>query len=169
MTLHLLDIEPRDVAAGALGLLLGGPAPEPLARLRLTDAHGGSLILGVLGASHVVTARAHGEECTEEVSCDAIGAGGAPLPPALRSGGYAFSSAVTRSSRSELDATADGLRARAARDPAWLCGAFPGSGSALTAMTADPLPGGGWTWRTWHLYPAGDTGEVVTTQTRWTP
>lgn len=170
MSLHLLDIEPRDVSAAALGLLLDRPAPTTLAELRLVvGTRGGSLTLGVLGASHVVTAVVPGARLTEEVSCDAVGGGGEPLPRSTRSGGYEFTSAVTATGGAELDATADRLRARADADPAWLCGAFPGSTGALTAMTARPLPGGGWAWQTWHLYPDGNTGEVVTTRTRWAP
>ncbi|MGY2084112.1 DUF2617 family protein [Blastococcus sp. SYSU DS0539] len=169
MSLHQLAVEPRDVSAAALGLLLDGPAPETLAQLRLPGPDGGSLTLGVLGASHVVTAAAGGRRLTEEVSCDAVGAGGRPLPRVMRSGGYRLTSAVTATDRSELDATADRLRALAGADPAWLCGAFPGSAGALTAMTAQPLAGGGWAWQTWHLYPAGTSGEVVTTRSRWTP
>ncbi|TYP81098.1 DUF2617 family protein [Blastococcus xanthinilyticus] len=169
MSVHLLDVEPRDVSAAALGLLLDRPAPAALARLELADGHGGSIVLGVLGASHVVTATLGRARVTEEVSCDAVGAGGDPLPRSTRSGGYRLTSAVTATDRAELDATADRLRALAAADPAWLCGAFPGSAGALTALTAQPVPGGGWAWQTWHLYPAGDRGEVVTTRTRWTP
>ena len=169
MSLHLLDVEPRDVSAGELGLLLGGSAPAPLAELRLTDGRGGSLTLGVLGASHVVTAASGGARLTEEVSCDAVGSGGEPLPRSLRSPGYELSSTVQRTSRVELDATAARLRTLAAGTPGWLLGAFPGSAGALTALTAQTLPGGGWSWETWHLYPDGDTGEVVTTRSRWTP
>ncbi|MCF6746525.1 DUF2617 family protein [Blastococcus sp. KM273128] len=169
MSVHQLDVAPRDVSAAALGLLLDGPAPEPLAQLRLTGAAGASLTLGVLGASHVVSADAGGRRITEEVSCDAVAAGGSPLPAELRSGGYAFTSATTTATRDELDATAARLRVRAAGDPAWLCGAFPGAHDALTALTAQPLAGGGWAWQTWHLYPAGASGEVVTTRTRWAP
>ncbi|MGY1835805.1 DUF2617 family protein [Blastococcus sp. SYSU DS0510] len=169
MSLHQLDVAPRDVSAGALGLLLDGPAPAPLARLRLEGRPGAVVTLGVLGASHVVCAETGGHRLTEEVSCDAVGAGGRPLPAGLRAGGYDFTSATTATTRGELDATAARLRALAADDPAWLCGAFPGAADALTAMTAQALPAGGWAWQTWHLYPAGDTGEVVTTRTRWAP
>ncbi|MCF6507443.1 DUF2617 family protein [Blastococcus sp. MG754426] len=168
MSLHQLDIAPRDVSAGALGLLLDGPAPTPLAQLRLPGAAGASVVLGVLGASHVVAAEVRGHRLTEEVSCDAVAAGGRPLPAEQRSGGYAFTAATTTATRAELDATAARLRARAAGDPAWLCGAFPGAADALTALTAQPLDGG-WAWQTWHLYPAGDSGELVTTRTRWVP
>ena len=169
MSLHLLDVEPRDVSAGALGLLLDGAAPAPLAELRLTDDHWGSLTLSVLVASQVVSAVAGDRRVTEEVSCDAVGAGGKPLPRSVRSPGYELSSSVERTSRSELDAMAARLRALAAAAPGWLLGAFPGAEGALTALTAQALPGGGWSWETWHLYPDGDTGEVVTTRSRWMP
>ncbi|MCZ2860469.1 DUF2617 family protein [Blastococcus sp. VKM Ac-2987] len=169
MSLHQLDVQPRDVSAAALGLLLDGPPPATLARLRLPGADGSSITLGVLGASHVVTVETGGHRLTEEVSCDAVGAGGRPLPRAARSGGYRLTSEVTATDHRDLDATADRLRALAAADPTWLCGTFPGSAGALTAMTAQPLAGGGWAWQTWHLYPAGTSGEVVTTRSRWTP
>ncbi|NEK87467.1 DUF2617 family protein [Blastococcus saxobsidens] len=169
MSLHLLDVEPRDVVAAALGLVLDRPAPHPLAELRLTDGADGEIVLGVLGASHVVTAVADGQRLTEEISCDAVGAGGEPLPRHHRAPGYELSSTVARVGRAELDATADRLRARAAAEPGWLLGAFPGSAGALTALTAQPLAGGGWTWDTWHLYPDGETGEIVTTRSRWNP
>jgi hypothetical protein len=39
-------------------------------------------------------------------------------------------------------------------------GAFPGSPDALTVLSARPLATG-WSWRSWHVYPAG--GEVVRT------
>ncbi|MDP5181747.1 DUF2617 family protein [Blastococcus sp. BMG 814] len=169
MSLHQLDVTPRDVSAGALGLLLDGPAPVPLAQLRIAGVAGATLTLGVLGASHVVSAEAGGHRLTEEVSCDAVGAGGRALPARLRAGGYAFASAITATSADELDATARRLRELATGDPAWLCGAFPGAAGALTAMTAQPLAPGGWAWQTWHLYPGDGSGEVVTTRTRWTP
>ncbi len=169
MTVHQLAVQPRDVAAGELGLLLDAPAPTALAELRLHDGQGGELVLGVLGVSHVVTATAAAHRLTEQVSCEALAAGGERLPRRIRSGGYEMSSLITTVDRGELEATADRLRALAGHDPAWLCGAFPGSGSALTALTAGALPGGGWAWETWHLYPGRDTGEVVTTRSRWTP
>ena len=167
MTLHRLDVRPRDVSAGALGLLLDAPAPAALAELRLGDGREGGLVLGVLGASHVVTATAPGIRLTEQVSCDAVAAGGSLLPPHHRSGRYEIFSTIATVGRPELDETAGRLRARARDSSAWICGAFPGSGSALTAMTAAAVPGGGWAWQTWHLYPHGATGDVVTTRSRW--
>ena len=167
MTLHRLEVLPRDVDAEALGLLLDAPVPPTLAELVLRSATG-ELVLGVLGASHAVAATAGGARLTEQVSCDAVAAGGRPLPRRARAGGYAMTSASTTVPAPELAATAAGLRARAADGPAWLCGAFPGDAAALTALTGSAVDGG-WTWRTWHLYPGPEEGVIVTTRSRWTP
>jgi hypothetical protein len=169
MSLHDLDVEPRDVSAEALGLLLGAPAPAALAELTVVDGRGGTLVLGVLGASHVVTAAADGHLLTEQVSCDALAAGGQELPERAETAGYEMRSTITQVPRAQLEATAARLRARAEHDERWLCGAFPGGAGALTALTAAALPGGGWTWETWHLYPGAERSEIVTTRSRWTP
>ena len=169
MSLHRLDVEPRDVAAEALGLLLHAPAPAALAELTLDDGDGATLVLGVLGASHVVTAVSGGHVLTEQVSCDALAAGGRALPEREEADAYTMSSAVRPVPRADLDATAARLRARAEHDDRMLCGAFPGDGSALTALAAAPLPGGGWTWETWHLYPGAERSVIVTTGSRWAP
>jgi hypothetical protein len=166
MTLHRLEVLPRDVDADALGLLLDAPAPPTLAELVLR--HGGArLVLGVLGASHAVTATAGTGRLTEQVSCDAVAAGGRPLPRSARAGAYRLTSASRTVPAAELVATASLLRSSAA-DESWVCGAFPGDGAALTALTGAPLDGG-WTWRTWHLYPGPEEGVIVTTRSRWTP
>jgi hypothetical protein len=168
MALHRLRVLPRDVDAAALGLLLDAPPPPTLAELVLRGGSG-ELVLGVLGASHAVVATAGDARLTEQVSCDAVAAGGRPLPPTTRSGAYHLTSRHTPAGPAALAATAAGLRARAAADPDWLCGAFPGDDAALTALTGTALPGGGWTWRTWHLYPDPEEGVIVTTRSRWTP
>ena len=172
MSVHLLEVVPRDVAAGALGLLLGAPAPPALAALELRSG-AGRLVLGVLGSSHVVQAAAPDRSgaartCVEQVSCDATAAGGLPLPARHQDGAYALETRTQVRPMEDLQALARRLRATAAGDDAWLCGAFPTSGSAVTALTGQPVPGG-WAWQTWHLYPGDDTGTVVTTSTRWTP
>ena len=169
MSMHDLDVEPRDVAAEALGLLLHAPAPAALAELALDDGHGGTVVLGVLGASHVVVAAAGGRVLTEQVSCDALAAGGCALPERAEADGYTLSSAVTALPWAAFDATAARLRARAEHDEGMICGAFPGGAGALTALTAAALPGGGWTWETWHLYPGAERSVIVTTRSRWTP
>lgn len=166
MTLHRLQVLPRDVAADALGLLLDAPAPPTLAELVLR--HGDDrLVLGVLGASHAVTATARDGRLTEQVSCDAVAAGGRPLPRRTRAGAYRLTSERRTVPAAELAATAARLRTRAGGAD-WVCGAFPGDGAALTALTGACLDGG-WTWRTWHLYPGPEEGVIVTTRSRWTP
>lgn len=174
MTLHVLDVAPRDVAADALGLLLDAPAPRGLAELVLRDGHGGLLTLAVLGASHAVAATRPGHRITEQVSCDAVAAGGRPLPRSAHAGAYAMTSTTATVPPDELAATAERLGRLAEHDASWLCGTFPGPGHALTALagsalTGSGLPSGGWTWETWHLYPGEEFGVIVTTRSRWTP
>ena len=168
MTVVDLAVEPRDVAADALGLLLDAPAPPTLAELRVEDAQGGSLVLGVLSASHVVTATRPGRSLTEQVSCDALGSGGCALPQSLERGGYRLTSEVRVLPRAGVEALAEQLRAQA-RQPGWICGTFPGADAAVTTLTGAALDHGGWSWRTWHLYPGERSGVVVETATTWCP
>ncbi|MGH3963871.1 MAG: DUF2617 family protein [Pseudonocardiaceae bacterium] len=169
MSVHLLDVQPRDVTADALGLLLYAPAPAALAETSFRDGRGGRLTLGVLGASHVVTATVPGHHLTEQVSCDAVDAGGQELPQRAQLGGYQLATVTREVPPAELAETAARLRGLAESSDWWLCGTFPGTGNAMTAMTAGALPAGGWTWESWHLYPGGVTGSIVTTRSRWTP
>ena len=168
MTVHELAVQPRDVAAEALGLLLDAPEPPTLAELRIEDAEGGALVLGVLAASHVVTATSAGQRLSEQVSCDALGQGGRALPQQLERDGYRLTSEVRVLPRSGVEALAEQLRAQALQ-PGWVCGAFPGADAAVTALTGAPLDGGGWSWQTWHLYPGAQTGVVVERATTWRP
>ncbi len=167
MTLHVLEVAPRDVSAAALGLLLDAGAPPPLAELVLRSGDD-RLVLAVLGSSHAVTATAGGRRCVEQVSCDAVAAGGEPLPARRTRGGYAIRSSTRSFPAAELAALADRLRATSAATPGWLCGTFPGAPEAVTALTGRALPAG-WTWQTWHLYPGAERGAVVRTSSRWTP
>lgn len=169
MSLHRLDVVPRDVTAEALGLLLDAPAPAALAELRLEDGDGGMLVLGLLGASHVVTASRPGHQLTEQVSCDAVAGGGRRLPREHAAAGYTMASSTQLLPAARLHALATQLRQRAEASEQWVCGSFPGDDDALTALTGDVLPAGGWTWQTWHLYPGSHAGAVVTTQTQWQP
>lgn len=168
MTVHELTVEPRDVAAEALGLLLDAPAPPTLAELRIEDAQGDTLVLGVLSASHVVTAARGDHRLSEQVSCDALGAGGSVLPQRLERDGYRLSSQVRVLPRAGVEALAAQLRAQSLQ-PGWVCGAFPGADAAVTALTGAALDGGGWSWQTWHLYPGETTGVVVETTSTWRP
>lgn len=163
-----LTVPTRDVAAAALGLLLDAPAPPALASLVLRGAHGGELVLGVLGASHVVRAAAAGRTTTEQVSCDAVAGGGDPLPASADRPGYAFTATVEDLPAAELDRRATALRAWAAAGEDRLCAGFPGHEAALTAVTG-AATATGWTWTTWHLYPGSPTGQLVTTTSDWRP
>lgn len=167
MTLHVLEVAHRDVSAAALGLLLDAPPPVALAELVLRSG-GDRLVLGVLGSSHAVTATAGGQRCVEQVSCDAVAAGGEPLPGRRDLGGYVLSSSTRLLPPPEVAELADRLRDTAARTPGWLCGAFPGAPAAVTALTGQAVPGG-WAWQTWHVYPGPLQGAVVRTSSRWTP
>ncbi|HWT91917.1 MAG TPA: DUF2617 family protein, partial [Solirubrobacteraceae bacterium] len=53
-------------------------------------------------------------------------------------------------------------RDRCAGDTRALCGVFPGSPDAVTAIGCAEADGGGVAWWTAHVYPG--TGEVVTTE-----
>ncbi|MEE2032092.1 DUF2617 family protein [Rhodococcus chondri] len=167
MSVHLLEVAPRDVSADELGLVLGAPAPAALVSMRLTDPDAGELVLGVLAASHVVTATSGRRHLTEQVSCDAIGIGGRRLPELEHGDGYRFSSRTVTVSRAALARRAGELR-EAAAVRTWLCAGFPGDPDALTALTADASEGE-WHWRTWHLYPRSDAGVIVETESRWRP
>lgn len=167
MTVHDLRVEPQDVSADSLGLLLGAPAPAALAELRLSDGDGGELVLGVLSASHVVTATRRGAQLTEQVSCDAVAAGGTSLPARHEQDGYRLTTTTRTVPAADLSALAGRLRAQGDAD-GWLCGAFPGADAALTALSGSAVPGG-WRWQTWHLYPGAVEGVVVETTTTWQP
>lgn len=167
MSVHLLDVEPTDVAADALGLVLDAPAPPTLADLRLQDGLAGSLTLGVLGASHVVIGQAGGRMLTEQVSCEAVRSGGTRLPEVEERHGYRFVSRTERVPEDEFRRRAAALREQAS-GPGWVCGAFPGDRDALTALTATARAGQ-WHWRSWHLYPGAGGGTVVSTESRWRP
>ena len=176
MTVHSLDAEPSDVAAAALGYRVGvTPEQDALVSTVLAHpVHDIALRLSILGASHAVTLVVGGRDAmTEEVSCRATAAGGAPLPAEVSCPGpwgvHHLRGATETLPGDEFAAVVDRLTALAA-SPDVLAGRFPGSDGALTvvAATADDT---GWSWETWHLYPAdGPTarggGDVVTTASR---
>jgi hypothetical protein len=120
VSLHELQVTPRDVAADALGLLVQAPAPPALAELVLSSADG-RLVLGVLGSSHVVTASARSASWTEQVSCAAVGHGGTALPERLAVRGYDLASSTRRAS--------------AAAAPRWRAAAGPGAPGTTTPVS----------------------------------
>lgn len=168
MPLHELSVSPADVTGSGLGLALNAPSPEPLATLRIRHPDQGELVLGVLGASHVVTVENTSGQFSEQISCTAHTDGGA-LPDRADAPGYHLDARHDEYDEAEFRSIAAQLRSSCAREPGWLGGAFPGDSAALTAIAASP-DGTGWHWRTWHLYPAATSGgTVVYTESRWQP
>lgn len=167
MPFHQLAVAPADVDGAALGLALNAPAPVPLAHIRLPHRRGGALILGVLGASHVVTVEHPAGRFSEEVSCSAH-VYGRTLPDRFEGPGYRFESETTVCAATDFDALAQRLHERCLADRNSLGGRFPGDDAALTVLQARP-DGPGWSWRTWHLYPGTDGGTAVHTTSRWHP
>ncbi|KQH78732.1 hypothetical protein AO501_12820 [Mycobacterium gordonae] len=164
MPLHHLAVAPADVSGARLALALNAAAPPTLASYRLAHPRGGALLLGVLGASHVVTVEHGTGRFSEQVSC----AAGDGLPAHSDAPGYHLESHSVTHDEATFRALAGDLRERCASDPGWLGGVFPGDDAALTALAAEP-DGDGWQWQTWHLYPTGKGGTVVYTASRWQP
>jgi hypothetical protein len=164
MPLHQLAVPPADVSGAGLGLALNAPAPPPLATCRLDHPRGGTLVLGVLGASHVITVEHANGQFSEQVSCHL----GGQLPGRSEAPGYHLESRTDVHDEPTFRRFARSLRERCARETGWLGGTFPGDDAALTALTAEP-DGAGWRWQTWHLYPAASGGTVVYTASRWRP
>ncbi len=171
MPLHHLAVAPADVSGTRLGLALNAPAPQPLATHRLDHPDGGALLLGVLGASHVVAVEHATRRFSEEVSCNSRQHGCA-LPEHANERGYSLESRIEMHEEAAFRGLAHELRERCARETGWLGGTFPGDDAALTALAAEP-DGTGWRWQTWHLYPAmhpaESGGTVVYTASRWHP
>ena len=170
MPLHHLAVVPADVSGTRLGLALNAPAPRPLATYVLDHPDGGALLLGVLGASHVVTVEHATYRFSEQVSCDARSHG--ELPEHADAPGYRIDSHTHTHDETTFRRLARELRQRCAQETGWLGGSFPGDAAALTALAAEP-DGSGWRWRTWHLYPAApggpSGGTVVHTASQWHP
>jgi uncharacterized protein DUF2617 len=162
--LHQLAVAPADVSGSGLGLALNAPAPPLLASYRLAHPDGGTLVLGVLGASHVVTVEHADSVFSEQVSCHLNG----ELPQRTVAPGYHLESRIDIHDEPTFRRLAQRLRESCADETGWLGGAFPGDDAALTALAGQP-DSAGWRWRTWHLYPAKPGGTIVYTTSRWRP
>jgi uncharacterized protein DUF2617 len=167
--LHQLAVTPADVSGTRLGLALNAPTPRPLVTYRLDHPHGGALLLGVLGASHVVTVEHPRCPFSEQVSCT-VSSDSGDLPEHTDAPGYSLQSRTDTHDEATFRRLAADLREQCAAETGWLGGMFPGDDAALTALAATP-DGAGWRWQTWHLYPAGSGsgGTVVHTASRWHP
>ena len=170
MPLHQLAVTPADVSGERLGLALNAPAPSPLATCALRHPDGGALLLGVLGASHVVAVEHGAGHFSEQVSCTARSLG-VELPERADAPGYHLESRTETHDETTFRRLARELRDDCAQKTGWLGGVFPGHDAALTALAAEP-DGAGWRWQTWHLYPgqpAVSGGTLVHTTSRWRP
>jgi len=165
--LYQLAVAPADVSGDRLGLALNTPAPQPLATYSLDHPDGGALLLGVLGASHVVTVQHASTRFSEQISCTARTHGGM-LPAHADAPGYCIESRTDTHDEATFRQLARELRERCAAETGWLGGTFPGDDAALTALAGE-ADGTGWRWQTWHLYPAVSGGTVVYTASRWHP
>jgi Protein of unknown function DUF2617 len=163
LPLHQLTVAPADVSGSRLGLALNAPAPRPLVAYRLDHPAGGALLLGVLGASHIVAVEHPECSFSEQVSCNVAGG---ELPERSDAPGYSLQSRTATHDEATFRRLAADLRRRCAAESGWLGGMFPGDDAALTALAAEP-DGTGWRWQTWHLYPADAGGTVVHTASRW--
>ena len=147
-------IPQKDVSADALGLCLGGPAPEDqladtvfIPADQSDDGQRLCLRLCIIGASHVAELldRENTVVLREEVSCAAQ-----QHAEHLRYSPEGFTAAAT-----DLCAVFD---------DDWLVGTFPGEGKYhITALFGMPQHDG-WLWDTYHLYP-NDYTVVHTTST----
>lgn len=171
MPLHRLSVVPADVSGAGLRLALNAPAPPPLATCTLAHPDGADLILGVLGASHVISVADPARPFSEQVSCAEHDASSV-LPGTAEAPGYQLQSAMSTHDEATFRRIAADLRQRCEHDAGWLGGSFPGDEAALTALCARP-DGAGWHWQTWHLYPDRDDaaggGTIVHTESRWRP
>ncbi|HKP41908.1 DUF2617 family protein [Mycobacterium sp.] len=167
MPLHKLSVTPADVAGSRLGLALNAPVPVALATLRLTHPRGGTLTLGVLGASHVISVEHATSPFSEQISCTAQQYGGA-LPDRADAHGYQLTARTAEYTEVAFRSLASWLRDRCSSESGWLGGTFPGDDAALTAISAT-VDGAGWRWQSWHLYPAVPGGTVVHTESLWKP
>ena len=114
MPLYQLAVTPEDVSGAALGLVLNGTPPPTLATCRLSHPGGGTLRLGVLGASHVVAVEHDAGQFSEQVSCAARRLGGA-LPKSTDAPGYHLESRSDTPDDAAFRRVARELRARCAR------------------------------------------------------
>ncbi|MFI9615257.1 DUF2617 family protein [Streptomyces sp. NPDC052023] len=149
-----------DTDADQLSFALGHP---PYTALAVRDVTVGGLAvqLRLLGASHQVFAG----PIQETVACLPGQAGGLPETAEHEADGwnYRFGAHVRHFAAAEFRSRVASIRGRAEAHPHALCGIFPGSPEAVTALTVE-WRGTGPSWRTWHTYPQSRT--IVATHTQ---
>ncbi|WP_340556015.1 DUF2617 family protein [Streptomyces sp. GSL17-111] len=148
-----------DTDADQLSFALDLPPYEALA---VSDVTVGPLTvqLRLLGASHQVFAG----PVRETVACLPGLVGGLPeqMNWSFEDWNYRFTARVLDHRQDDFTREVARLRDRHSDHPAALCGVFPGSEDAVTALTVRPW-GAGLCWRTWHTYP--QSRRIVATHT----
>ncbi|MFI2436695.1 DUF2617 family protein [Streptomyces sp. NPDC018693] len=157
-----LDAPYLDTDADQLCLSLDLGERPALAEREVT-VRGLAVRLRLLGASHQVFAG----PVRETVACLRGAVKGLPAAHTRQLPGwtYDFTATTRRLPAAEFSARVARILGRVAGHEESLCGIFPGSPEALTAvLVAGGPPGGGLVWRTWHTYP--QNGQIVSTHTR---
>ncbi|MFB9463937.1 DUF2617 family protein [Streptomyces cinereospinus] len=149
-----------DTDADQLSFALGHP-PYPALAVRDVTVGGIDVHLRLLGASHQVVVG----PVRETVACLPGVDGGLPEVAEHEAEGwdYRFGAQVRRYATGDFSTRVAELRGRAEAHPRALCGIFPGSPEAVTALTVE-WHGTGPSWHTWHTYPQSRT--IVATHTR---
>ncbi|MCZ9354726.1 DUF2617 family protein [Streptomyces mutabilis] len=125
---------------------------------------GMSVRMRLLGASHQVFVG----PVRETVACLPGADRGLPARLTRQQGDwtYDFSATTARLDPREFSAQVAGILGRAAEAEHSLCGVFPGSPEAVTAVVVEASEKACRTrlsWRTWHTYP--QDGQIVSTHT----
>lgn len=164
-----LPVAYRDTSAADLILTLDLPPQEALAA-RTVFAHGWTVELRILGASHqVLVSRGDHPLCSETVACRVDDqAAKASLASRHHQWGpvadHHFTSRSLRLGRGAFDGRVDALLATLAGSAVGLCGRFPGDERATTGLRLASVNSSELRWCGWHSYPG--TTEVVTTASR---
>lgn len=138
---------------------------RPALAERVVSLGGLDVRLRLLGASHQVFAG----PMRETVACLQGAVRGLPETCIrhLPGWGYDFGATTRRLAPEEFSAEVAQVRAQAADAEHSLCGVFPGSPEAVTAVVVEAVEGSrgaGLVWRTWHTYP--QNGQIVSTRSR---
>jgi hypothetical protein len=132
---------------------------------RVVSLCGLDVRLRLLGASHQVFAG----PVKETVACLQDSVRGLPETCTRHLPGwdYNFGATTRRLPPEEFSADVAQVLGQAADAEHSLCGVFPGSPEAVTAVVVETVEGpygAGLVWRTWHTYP--QNGQIVSTYSR---
>ncbi|WP_217206547.1 DUF2617 family protein [Streptomyces sp. AC550_RSS872] len=138
---------------------------RPALAERVVPLGGLDVRLRLLGASHQVFAG----PVAETVACLHGAVKGLPETCTRHLPGwvYDFGATTRRLTPEEFSAEVARVLARATGAEHSLCGVFPGSPEAVTAVVVEAVEGpygAAVVWRTWHTYP--QNGQIVSTHSR---